>query len=444
MIAKLPSLLISFSLLLGPMVNVSAQDISLIPTTPTVNVINNDLVTFNIAMDFSSYANGTSGGGLDVAWNSSALELVSYFRDPSLGNPGLSADPQVQDGRLWNWTVADFGPLPPVAILGNVTLRVLPGMGATTTVLTQGTLGLGGPWIDAVTSGPIPVQYDADVITRNLNDSDGDGVSNDEDNCTLAANPNQRDTNGDNFGNACDPDFNNNCSVDFADLVVMRANFFISGDLDTDLNGDGHTAFVDLGIVKNFFFGAPGPTGLANPCGNTTLQATDFGSYDQDGLNYDFWTSGYSVGNDVALLGTCTDCRNFFVFDLDAVAGVTISSATLRIYNPAQGTVGNGEVYTVWDVVTSIDQLIGQGAGLVGHTDLGEGIQYGEHTTNAANDNDAWIEIPLSFPAVSAINTAIAGSGVFAVGGSITTLPGGGLFVFGPGQPAELVLSGGP
>lgn len=444
MIAKPPSLLISL-ILLGLMANAGAQDVSLSPTTPVVDVVNGDFVTFNIIMDFSGYANGTRGGGLDVVWDSSSLELVSFFRDPSIGDPGLSADPQVEDGRLKNWTVADFDPLPSVAVLGNVTLQVLPAMGDTTTVFTQATLGLGGPWIDAVTSGPIPVQYDSDLITRDLNDSDGDGVPNDNDNCTLTANPDQRDTNGDNIGNACDPDFNNSCNVDFLDLLVMKANFFLAGDLDTDLNGDGQTSFGDLGILKDFFFAAPGPTGLPNPCGSTTLQASDFGSYDQDGFPYDFWTTEYFVGNDALLQGTCTDCRNFFVFDLTPVAGVTISSATLRIFNPTLGTIGGGDVYAIWDVVTSIDGLIGQGAGLVGHADLGEGLQYGEHMTNAANDNGAWIEIPLNFLAVSAINTAIFGSGEFAVGGSITTLnPGGGLFVFGPGRPPELVLSGGP
>ncbi len=95
-------------------------------------------------------------------------------------------------------------------------------------------------------------------------DSDGDGVSDLEDNCTLATNPDQQDTNGDGFGNHCDPDLNNDLRVDFADLAILKSMFFTVGqNKDADLNVDGRVDFADLAILKSRFFSPPGPSGLA-------------------------------------------------------------------------------------------------------------------------------------------------------------------------------------
>lgn len=93
-------------------------------------------------------------------------------------------------------------------------------------------------------------------------DTDSDGVFDGLDNCTAIANPDQRDTNGDGFGNACDPDFNDDDVVNFSDLAIMRSDFFTSGDLDTDLDGDGVVNFVDLSIMQSMFFLPPGPAAL--------------------------------------------------------------------------------------------------------------------------------------------------------------------------------------
>lgn len=96
-------------------------------------------------------------------------------------------------------------------------------------------------------------------------DGDGDGLPDGADNCTLAANADQRDTDGDGIGNLCDPDLNNDCLVNFTDLAAMKSVFF-SADPDADLNGDGAVNFGDVGILKAFFFAAPGPSGLPDPC----------------------------------------------------------------------------------------------------------------------------------------------------------------------------------
>ncbi|NNF66289.1 MAG: hypothetical protein HKM98_02155, partial [Gammaproteobacteria bacterium] len=99
------------------------------------------------------------------------------------------------------------------------------------------------------TAGPQCLSADADV----------DGIDDLADNCTEIANPDQRDTDGDGFGNICDPDLDGSGLVNFADLNILSDNFFQSGDLDSDFDGDGQTNFVDLSILADFFFQAPGP-----------------------------------------------------------------------------------------------------------------------------------------------------------------------------------------
>ncbi|NNF61311.1 MAG: hypothetical protein HKN06_08280 [Gammaproteobacteria bacterium] len=93
-------------------------------------------------------------------------------------------------------------------------------------------------------------------------DVDNDGVLDSADNCTEVANADQRDTDGDNIGNACDADVAqpNNCQVDLQDLAIYRQNFLLAGDLDTDNNGDGTTDLTDLAIVRTFFLLSPGPS----------------------------------------------------------------------------------------------------------------------------------------------------------------------------------------
>ena len=94
-----------------------------------------------------------------------------------------------------------------------------------------------------------------------LVDTDADTVPDACDNCTLISNQDQRDTNGDGFGNRCDGDFNNDNIVNATDLGLMEAVFFASGDLDEDLDGDGMVNAVDLGILRTLFFEPPGPNG---------------------------------------------------------------------------------------------------------------------------------------------------------------------------------------
>ncbi|NNF17106.1 MAG: hypothetical protein HKN70_10185 [Gammaproteobacteria bacterium] len=104
-------------------------------------------------------------------------------------------------------------------------------------------------------------------------DTDEDGITDDMDNCTEVANADQRDSNGDGHGNACDFDYTNNCVVNFLDLAPFSDAFgATTGDAnfndDVDLDGDGVINFLDFGAPPNNFAAAftnpPGPS--ANAC----------------------------------------------------------------------------------------------------------------------------------------------------------------------------------
>ncbi|NNF15922.1 MAG: hypothetical protein HKN70_04200 [Gammaproteobacteria bacterium] len=98
-------------------------------------------------------------------------------------------------------------------------------------------------------------------------DSDSDLVGDACDNCILVANggqdgnPSQCDTNGDGYGNACDGDLNNNGVINFVDLGMFKS-VFTTADADADLNCNGVVNFVDLGLLKSRFMQTPGPSAL--------------------------------------------------------------------------------------------------------------------------------------------------------------------------------------
>ncbi len=93
-------------------------------------------------------------------------------------------------------------------------------------------------------------------------DSDADGLLNGVDNCRLVSNADQRDTNGDGYGNLCDPDFNNNGIVDSQDGALLKASFGSGAFPDRDLNANGIVDSQDGAILKARFGQAPGPSGF--------------------------------------------------------------------------------------------------------------------------------------------------------------------------------------
>ena len=113
---------------------------------------------------------------------------------------------------------------------------------------SDGCNGLVGWYVDDVELSSCPARPDADA----------DGIPDAADNCRLAANAAQRDSDGDGYGNRCDPDLNNDGTVTFADLAALRAAWG-SDDADADLDGNGVVDDADLDILRTLFLGPPGP-----------------------------------------------------------------------------------------------------------------------------------------------------------------------------------------
>lgn len=113
-------------------------------------------------------------------------------------------------------------------------------------------------------SGLWPSDHGGLVVTMRVlgagDDADGDTVTDFEDNCIGFFNPNQRDTDGDGFGNLCDADLNQDDIVNVLDLGLFRQRM-MSADEDADFDGDGLVNVVDLGLLRTLFFAPPGPAG---------------------------------------------------------------------------------------------------------------------------------------------------------------------------------------
>ncbi len=158
-------------------------------------------------------------------------------------------------------------------------------------------------------------------------DADGDGVANATDNCIVTPNPTQLDTNGDNYGNACDPDLDNNCLINFGDLALFRSAFHPRPyDADADFDGDGFVNFGDLSVVRQFFLASPGPTNLTNACDPAPFTSGGFTANAGGGFDLDLGmaTAGGDPPSDV-FWRTITA--------LDAML-VPVNGATLALMGP--------------------------------------------------------------------------------------------------------------
>jgi len=139
-----------------------------------------------------------------------------------------------------------------------------------TTTQTIGGSDTNGDGVDDLLLGAPSVNYPDDpdrayVIYGRAVDTDRDGIADGSDDCTLVANADQRDTDGDGIGNICDPDLDNSCIVNGVDFLILRSRFG-SDDEDADLNGDGRVARADLRILRDALGDAPGPSGVPNIC----------------------------------------------------------------------------------------------------------------------------------------------------------------------------------
>ncbi len=135
-------------------------------------------------------------------------------------------------------------------------------------------------------------------------DLDNDGISDNKDNCIEVSNVNQRDTDGDNYGNRCDGDLNNDNKTNTLDLNLYKlAHRSKVGDTHfnphADFNGDNKVNTLDLNIYKTLHRKPPGPSGVLSGINGVSasrfLTQATFGSTTKDinhllGLtNYEAW-----------------------------------------------------------------------------------------------------------------------------------------------------------
>jgi hypothetical protein len=99
-------------------------------------------------------------------------------------------------------------------------------------------------------------------------DWDKDGQPDALDNCTLVANPMQRDTERDGYGNACDADLTNDGVVGIHDIALIAGSFGCTIGPDgcdgaADSDDDGVIGMGDITLHLGSFGTVPGPSGLS-------------------------------------------------------------------------------------------------------------------------------------------------------------------------------------
>ena len=108
-------------------------------------------------------------------------------------------------------------------------------------------------------------------------DIDGDGVCDSADNCVTVSNPDQRDSNGNGYGDACDADYDNDGVVGLSDFNLFRSQFGKTSkdpsfDPQFDSNGDGVIGLADFNLLRSQFGKAPGPSNALGPPALTLTQ----------------------------------------------------------------------------------------------------------------------------------------------------------------------------
>jgi hypothetical protein len=98
-------------------------------------------------------------------------------------------------------------------------------------------------------------------------DADADGIEDAGDNCVLAFNPDQVDTDADGYGNLCDADLNNDGVIGVPDMNRFRLAFGTGSgdpgyDPEADFQADGVIGIPDLNVIRGSLGGTPGPSGL--------------------------------------------------------------------------------------------------------------------------------------------------------------------------------------
>ncbi|MGF1644415.1 MAG: lamin tail domain-containing protein, partial [Thiotrichales bacterium] len=173
-------------------------------------------------------------------------------------------------------------------------------------------------------------------------DTDGDGVPDHLDNCSLVANPDQRDTDGDGFGNRCDADLNNDGVVNGLDLVQFRQRF-LTTDPHADFNGDGAVNGLDLVIFRQLFLAEPGPKGCQDLSPRLTISEIHYNP--PEGDKYEFLELHNAGASSIDLTGYSVSQGVVYTFP----AGASLApGAFLVLAKTASTYLGNGYPVYEW------------------------------------------------------------------------------------------------
>lgn len=199
-----------------------------------------------------------------------------------------------------------------------------------------------------------------------------------------------------------------------------------------------HTASVAFSLAKaraSWFALIVFGIVLANSISLSAARGEIFNSTDQGWyhLGSEQLSNGHLSTNDNFI--TYGNYNNFFTFNLASSAGMTITSAVLRINNVGTYSTGDAqEIYRLFDYAGSISDLVAGGdvcctSGITEiYNDLGSGVSYGQ--TNVGTPNSAGpmpvVAVTLNAAAITDINYVLASSSLFdfAIGGNCISCEG--------------------
>jgi hypothetical protein len=286
-IGVLGSIIMAF-VLLEPAGDAAAATVSLVPTSGNTNsVLDGDIITFDVVMDFTDVG-GPLGGGFDITFDSGALQFVSVTRNAAVGDPDLSRDPDVLTGRLESWAVGHFDGLATNAVLGSVSFQVLPNMPIDTTVAVAPTSGVGGLWISGTDFLTVlqPIYRRVTVDRDTTGDMDWDGVPDEED--AFPNDPNESvDTDGDGIGNNADTDDDNDGVPDAQD-AWPEGRF-------ADVDPATHFAFVFIETLERS--GVTGGCGGADYCPDDPVTRAQMAVFLERGMRGSNYVPPAAAGN---------------------------------------------------------------------------------------------------------------------------------------------------
>ena len=183
----------------------------------------------------------------------------------------------LQNGTLQCWGYDEFGQLGDGGTANSPLPVVARGLDLEAVALAWSP---GEPFMSTAMSGHVKVESNGNSILSARYgpvgsgalvaagpDTDGDGVADPADNCTLVPNAGQLDTNSDGYGNICDADLNNSDLVTAADYAILRSVLNQNASAsptaaDADLNGSGLVTAADYAILRARINTAPGPSAL--------------------------------------------------------------------------------------------------------------------------------------------------------------------------------------